>query len=333
MDLDAVRTFVAAADAGQFQEAAADLSITQQAVSKRIAALEKDLGVRLFTRTARGARLTGDGQAFLPHARELLDAAERAAASVRPGGRASRALRVDVIGRRLGPAALLRDFHQTHPAIELDVVTLFDATAAIAALLSGTIDASFRAVTRRLPDGIEAARVFDEPIQLLTGSAHELAAARAVTPDELVGHRIWMPGIAPGTEWAAYYAEFAAAFGLTIDVVGPNFGTEPLLDVIASSPALASFVGERTHLLWPADYGLRRIALHDPAPVYPHSLVWRRDNAHPALTALRDHLGSVRPGHADAATRTSTRGPTCAPTWTPAWTPAWAPARAAPAMP
>jgi biotin operon repressor len=58
VDLDAVRTFVAAADAGQFQEAATDLSITQQAVSKRIAALEQDLGVRLFTRTARGARLT-----------------------------------------------------------------------------------------------------------------------------------------------------------------------------------------------------------------------------------------------------------------------------------
>ena len=53
MDLDAVCTFVAAADAGQFQQAAAALSITQQAVSKRIATLEKDLDVRLFTRTAR----------------------------------------------------------------------------------------------------------------------------------------------------------------------------------------------------------------------------------------------------------------------------------------
>ena len=63
MDLTAVRTFVAAADAGQFQEAAAALSITQQAVSKRIAMLEKDLGVRLFIRTARGAQLIIDGQA------------------------------------------------------------------------------------------------------------------------------------------------------------------------------------------------------------------------------------------------------------------------------
>ncbi|MYZ11414.1 LysR family transcriptional regulator, partial [Streptomyces sp. SID2999] len=83
MDLKAVRTFVAVADAGQFQEAAALLGVTQQAVSKRIAALERDLGVRLFTRTARGAEPTLDGRAFLPHARALLLAEERAAASVR----------------------------------------------------------------------------------------------------------------------------------------------------------------------------------------------------------------------------------------------------------
>ena len=76
-----MRTFVAVTDAGQFSEAAADLSITQQAVSKRVAALENSLGARLFVRVPRGVQLTADGHAFLPHARELLQAAERAAAS------------------------------------------------------------------------------------------------------------------------------------------------------------------------------------------------------------------------------------------------------------
>ncbi|WP_328889383.1 LysR family transcriptional regulator [Streptomyces sp. NBC_00316] len=307
MDLDAVRTFVAAADAGRFQDAAAALSVTQQAVSKRIATLEKVLGVRLFIRTARGAKLTIDGQAFLPHARDLLRAEERAVASVRPG---RRALRVDVIGRRLAPAALLRDFHRAHPEVELDVVTLFDADAAVDAIRSGTIDASFRAVPmpgRQLPDDIGAARAFDEPVQLLTGPAHEFAAARTVAPADLVGHRIWMPGIVPGTEWAAYYGDLAAAFGLTIEITGPDFGTEPLLDTIADSRSLATFVGERTRLVWPADHGLRRIAVRDPTPVYPHSLVWHRDNLHPVLAALRDHFCSGRFDHSDAGT------------WTPAW--------------
>jgi DNA-binding transcriptional LysR family regulator len=307
MDTDAVRTFVAVADTGQFSRAADDLSITQQAVSKRVAALEKDLGVRLFTRTARGARLTVDGQAFLPRARELLQAEQRAAAAVRPG---RRPLRVDVIGRRLAPAGLLRGFHRAHPGAELTVAThLQDADAAIDAVWSGTIDAAFRAVirpARQLPAGVQAARVLDEPVQLLTGPGHRLAAARAVTPDQLAGHRIWIPGLVAGTEWTAFYGELAAAFGLTIDAADPDFGTEPLLDTVASVPALATFVGEQTHLIWPGHYDLRRIAVRDPAPVYPHSLIWRTDNPHPALTMLRDYLGS-QPCHSSYAT------------WTPGW--------------
>ena len=305
MDLAAVRTFVAIADAGQFQEAAADLSITQQAVSKRVAALEKDLGVRLFARTPRGAQLTVEGQAFLPHARDLLQAAERAAASVRP---ARRALRVDVVGRRLGPGDLLRGFHRRHPGFELDVVTLFDAGAAIEAVRSGAVDASFRALTtppRHIPAGIRTARAFDEPVQLLTGPAHQLAAARTVTPAELARHRIWMPGIVPGTEWAAFYDAMAATFGLTIEVNSPDFGTDPLLDTIAGSPAVATLVGDQTRLSWPGDWDLRRIAMRDPTPVYPHSLIWRRDNPHPALTALRGYLGTL-PSRSPGA-------------WAPAW--------------
>ncbi|MCA1219660.1 LysR family transcriptional regulator [Streptomyces sp. 8L] len=307
MDLVAVRTFVAVAEAGRFQDAAAELAVTQQAVSKRIAALEKTLGVRLFTRTPRGAGLTVDGQAFLPHARDLLRARERALASVRSG---RRVLRVDVVGRRFAPAAALGDFRRAHPEVELDAVTLLDIDAAVDAIRSGTVDASFRAVTmpgRPLPDDIRAARAFDEPVQLLTGPAHAFAAARTVTPADLAGHRIWMPGLVPGTESAAYYEALASAFGLTIEITGPDFGTEPLLDTIAGSSSLATFVGAGTRLVWPADQGLRRIAVHGPAPVYAHSLVWHRDNPHPALAALRDHLGSGPFDHSGPGT------------WTPAW--------------
>ncbi|MER7518290.1 LysR family transcriptional regulator [Streptomyces sp. NPDC126499] len=308
MDLDAVRTFVAVADGGRFHEAAAQLAITQQAVSKRIATLERTLGVRLFTRTARGAELTIDGQAFLPHARELLRLAERAVTSVRPG---RRPLRVDVIASRGAASGLMRGFHRAHPEIELDVVWLFDIDTAVAALRSGEIDASFRAVAapgRPLPEDIESVRVLDEPLQLLTGPAHALAAARSVPLARLAGHRIWMPGIVPGTEWAAYYDDLVAEFGLTIEATGPNFGSDALLDTVADTPALATFMGEYTRLVWPAGHGLRRIPVTDPTPVYPHSLLWHRDSPHPALATLRAHLAATAPaGHGAAGT------------WTPGW--------------
>ena len=114
-----------------------------------------------------------------------------------------------------------------------------------------------------------------------------------------------MPGLVPGTEWAAFYDKLATAFGLTIDVTSPDFGIEPLLDTIVASPSLATLVGEQTRMTWPAEWDLRRIAVHDPVPVYPHALIWRADNPHPALTALRDYLGpqrSASPG-----------------TWAPSW--------------
>ncbi|MFC8433436.1 LysR family transcriptional regulator [Streptomyces sp. NPDC057253] len=307
MDLETVRTFVAVAEAGRFQGAADDLSITQQAVSKRVAALERTLGVRLFTRAPRGAELTIDGRAFLPHARELLRVAERASASVRPG---RRPLRVDVLASRSAQSGLMRAFHRAHPEIELDVMMLFDIETAVTALRTGAIDASFRAVAapgRPLPEDIAAVRVLDEPLQLLTGPAHALAGARSVTVAELVGHRIWMPGIAPGTEWGAYYDDLVAEFGLTLEVTGPNFGSDALLDTIADTPALATFMGEHTRLIWPADHGLRRIPVTDPTPVYPHSLLWHRDNPHPALAALRTHLAARTAGHEAAGT------------WVPDW--------------
>ncbi|WP_033338272.1 LysR family transcriptional regulator [Catenuloplanes japonicus] len=295
MDLETVRTFVTVVDAGRFQDAADVLSVSQQAVSKRIAALERDLGVPLLTRAPRGTTLTIDGQAFLPHARELLRAVDRAAASVRPG---SRPLRIDVIASRLATTGMIRDFHEAHPRIALDVVQLFDLEAAVAAIRAGTIDASFRAVGmpgQLLPEDVRAVRVLDEALQLLTGPDHALAGARSVTVTELRAHRIWMPGIAPGTEWAAYYAALAAGFGLTIEATGPNLGADALLDTVADTPALATIIGERTRLVWPDGHGLRRIPLTDPAPVYPHSLLRHRDNRHPALDALRDHLAAGSP--------------------------------------
>lgn len=310
VDLEAVRTFVAAADLGQFQGAADDLEVTQQAVSKRIASLERELGVRLFTRTARGASLTVDGQAFLPHARALIHAAERAVAAVRPG---QRPLRVDVPGRRFGPARLLRAFHDARPGTELDVITLADARAAIAAIDAGTIDASLRALNmppRRLPPGIAHMRALDEPHQLLTGPRHALAGEKSVTPARLAGHRIWMPSLPSGSEWADYFDALAAAFGLRIELTHADFGTEPLWDVIADSADVATFVGEQMRVAWPAGYDLRRIPIRDPSVPYPHSLIWHAGNPHPVLAALREHVTAARAAFPPNGT-----------SWLPPWTP------------
>ncbi|MEV6334325.1 LysR family transcriptional regulator [Nocardia vinacea] len=289
MDLDAVRTFVAVAETGQFQAAADDLGITQQAASKRVATLERELGVQLFARIARGVRPTVDGQALLPHARELLHAAERVTAAVTPG---RRALRIDVVARRIAPSTLLHAFYQQHPDIELDVVTLinFDAESALAEIGAGTVDATFRSLRgRKVPNGLRSARVIDDRHELLVGPRHPLAKAKTVTLAELTDHPIWMPGMSDA-EPIGYYDDLATAFGLTIDTIGPSFGIEALLAELADSTQLATFVGEGSRYLWPESYDLRRIPVVDPTPVYPLSVIWRADNAHPVLANFLEYL-------------------------------------------
>jgi DNA-binding transcriptional LysR family regulator len=295
--MEAVRTFVSAADGGQFQVAADELGVTQQAVSKRIATLERSLGVSLFVRSSRGARLSVDGQVFLPHARELVKVALRAVDSVTPG---SRALRVDVLNRRTAPATSLHAFHRRHPQVDLDVVTLPDANTdtALDAVLDGSVDATFRAIStvrsRQLPTELRSARVIDDRHQLLTGPNHPLARAASVSLADLREHRIWMPGMRADTDWGAYYDELGRTFGIRIDSIGPSFGVDVLLEELATSTHLSSLIGEGSRYLWPESYDLRRIPIVDPTPIYPHSIIWRADNPQPALKAFVEYLQSAQ---------------------------------------
>jgi len=88
MDLTLLRAFATVAREGNLTRAAAQLHVTQPAVSLQIKHLQETLGVALFTRTSRGLALTRDGQTLLPHAERALAAAadvQRAAAALRHG--------------------------------------------------------------------------------------------------------------------------------------------------------------------------------------------------------------------------------------------------------
>lgn len=295
MDVEAVRTFVAVVEAGQFQAAADELGISQQAVSKRIVGLEKSLGVSLLVRTSRGSRLSLDGHVFLPHARKVLAALDQAAQAVRPG---SRPLRIDVLNRRVAPAQAVHRFYRSRPDTALDAVALGeqDAGQVARAVLDGDLDASFRALpAEQVPSGIRAERLLDMPLQLLVGPAHPLAGREQVRPADLAGHRIWIPGIRPGTEWELFYRSLSQDFGLSIDAIGPHFGDEALMDALAGSDTLATLVGTDDRYLWPDSYDLRRIPLHEPTPVYPHVLLTRAGHQHPVLSDLRDYLRASGP--------------------------------------
>jgi len=76
--IDDIRFLVLAVEAGSFAGAARKLGITPSAVSRRIAALEEELGVALLARTTRSLRLTHDGQAFHDRCVRALDELDEA---------------------------------------------------------------------------------------------------------------------------------------------------------------------------------------------------------------------------------------------------------------
>ena len=77
MELYQLKSFLAIVREQNLTRAAEALHLSQSALSSQIKALEEELGLRLFKRSSRGMTLTHHGEALLPHAHEVLDAAAR----------------------------------------------------------------------------------------------------------------------------------------------------------------------------------------------------------------------------------------------------------------
>ncbi|QKG22931.1 LysR family transcriptional regulator [Actinomadura verrucosospora] len=283
LDLGAVRAFLAVVDDGQFTAASDRLGMTQQAVSKRIARLEADLGVALLTRARAGAEPTEDGAAFLPHARALIGLADQAVGTLRAR---RRALRIDALARASAPIDIVRDFYETGET-DVDLVVSRGALSRRTALADGSVDAAFGRVTGPLPPGVRRIPAWLEPIPILVGRRHRLARRRRVPLPELSGLTAWMPGNARDTEWAEFYDFLSAEFGVRIDTSGPVFGADHIMEKIAASPDLITFANKTQ---FPGYPDVVEITVTDPVPVYPWSLMWHEGNRHPSLPLLIDHV-------------------------------------------
>lgn len=83
MNVDDVAVFSAAAGAGSLSEAARRLGLTPMIATRRLASLERSLGVRLMQRTTRSLSLTPEGESFLPYAQALVETEQQARALLR----------------------------------------------------------------------------------------------------------------------------------------------------------------------------------------------------------------------------------------------------------
>ncbi|MFE1598302.1 LysR family transcriptional regulator [Methylobacterium sp. ID0610] len=132
LDLDTVQAFVLVADLGSFTRAAAWLDTTQAAVSLKLKRLEERLGCRLVDRTPRQVRLSERGETFLPAARDLLAAQERALADLEPRPLARLALGISdhVAGPELPGLVARLSAHDPGLVVEIRIAASADLTAA-----------------------------------------------------------------------------------------------------------------------------------------------------------------------------------------------------------
>jgi LysR family glycine cleavage system transcriptional activator len=142
--LNALRVFEAAARHLSFKEAAAELHITQAAVSHQVKSLEEYLGVQLFRRSARGVQLTDAARACLPKLREGFDALAAAVEMIRERGEEAELVITAppvFTARWLMPR--LAQFSKREPKIELHVFAsskMVDAGALDSSTLVGDLD-------------------------------------------------------------------------------------------------------------------------------------------------------------------------------------------------
>lgn len=140
LDLDAVRAFILTADMCSFTRAADRLQTSQAAVSMKVHRLEKQLQRRLLERTPRHVRLSADGSAFLPTARELLNLHDRALTSVEVETRSlSIGISQHLIGAQL--PKLLVQLHRHDPNLRIDI-RVAGSGQLLQALASGEVDAA-----------------------------------------------------------------------------------------------------------------------------------------------------------------------------------------------
>ncbi|MGF7236481.1 MAG: LysR family transcriptional regulator [Frankia sp.] len=288
LDLAQLRAFIATAEELHFGRAAQRLFLTQQALSKRIARLEKVLGVELFSRRNRAVELTAAGRRFLEPARQTLTAGDLAVAAARDN---DRPLRIDLWGHLYSPMRTVRQVLDDFPHLDVELGWSRDLPAGITALSRGEIDAGFGRVYpfggRR--DGILHRLVRLERVEAVLGADHPLSGARELRPAELRDSRLWFPADFGRLD---FLRRFADRFEIPVASGGANLGIDHFLSRLRNDPRCFSLYPAAVAL--PEAAGIRQIPLVGPTPLYGWSMVWRQGDERASLAALlRDFFAAT----------------------------------------
>ena len=194
MDTHMLHAFLQVAATGSFSLAADQLLLTQPAVSKRIAALESDLDVRLFERLGRRVLLTEAGRALLPKAQHIvreMQESRRLIADLQTeiGGILQVATSHHIGLHRL--PGILKTYSTRYPQVTLDL-QFTDSEAGCQAVIAGKAELAVVTLPQIVPAQLAVTPVWDDPLEAMVCASHPV-----LTAPDIVSAVLALPLIVP----------------------------------------------------------------------------------------------------------------------------------------
>lgn len=285
MEIPRLRSFIALAEELNFQRAAKKLHLTQSPLSAQIKKLENELGVRLFNRNTRKVELTHAGRAFLEEALQIQAKADSAAQRAKDvasgrGGALALGYLTSMTNDRF--SAIMSAYREECPEVELALNDLVpDAT--LSALRHREIDVGFLRAAFRDQE-LAAREIWRDTLMVALPKKHWLAGRGLISARNLADETFIM-------------VPDKGSMGLneTIRALCLRSGFAPKKRIQANQLQSAVWLvhlGFGVSLVPASLQGLHRDnVVYQPlkgSPVLPAYMVWRKDNASPALGRFRE---------------------------------------------
>lgn len=264
VELRHLRAFVAVAEELSFSRGARRLHLVQQSLSAQIRQLEDELGAQILRRTTRTVELTGPGEVLLAHARSILDAVGTAVEQTRRSvadetGKMTICYTPTLAAETL--PCLVAELHERCPEMTLQLCEMWQAES-VDAVRTGR----FHIGMARCPDvvdDVEYLRLREEPLGVVLGAGHGLAAAEQIDMADLVDSTlaIWPRTLSPGF------------YDLTVDFFRGHGFTGPVQEFeYLTSGVFHSDPAARTEVFETRAFSVAFATQFDPVP---DGFVWR----------------------------------------------------------
>ena len=287
METEALRWFQQVADGVTVTEVGDLEMVSQPAVSRALARLEKQVGTPLLHRTGRTLRMTHAGSAFKRHVDALLHELDDGLAAVAqladPGSGTVALAFQHSLGTWLVPD-LIRSMHVDRPGVQFALTQVTDDPAGTPAAGADLVLGS-----RAPGPGYRSHPLTSEPLRLVTATEHRLRRRRRVSLRDVAGEPF--VGLRSTSALRAQTDELCARAGFTPDVVFEGDDLSTVRGLVAAGLGVAVVPAPRSGTPEASAGPLHHCALDDSAAVREIRLSWPAGRRlTPVTEAFRDHV-------------------------------------------